>query len=222
MSSPDLIIFDCDGVLVDSEQISCGCLANALCEVGIAIDTDGVIQRFLGLSNASVVSLVEAELGHSLPEDFLTRLIQSKQVAYADRLQAISGIHQMLEELSIPVCVASSSHPDLIQHCLEITGLINYFEPHLFSAIDVQYGKPAPDLFLYAADKMGVTPDRCIVIEDSDRGVLAAKAAGMVVFGFTGASHINSVEQQQKLIIAGADMIFEEMQSLPALVRSLP
>jgi HAD superfamily hydrolase (TIGR01509 family) len=224
MPNLELIIFDCDGVLVDSERTSCGCLAAALRQLGMDITTDGVINRFLGLSNDAMRRLVEADLGQPLPDDFLAQLLRSKQRAYQTQLNAIAGVHTVLTQLQqaqIPMCVASSSHPDLIRQCLELTDLIAFFQPHLFSTVAVLHGKPAPDLFLYAANQMHTAPDRCLVIEDSDRGVQAGKAAGMTVLGFAGGSHVDPVLQQQKLLIAGADAVFDQMQQLLDLINTL-
>jgi HAD superfamily hydrolase (TIGR01509 family) len=217
----ELVIFDCDGVLVDSEITSCRCLAASLCEQGYGIDEAGVRERFLGVSDRAMLDEVERELGRPLPQDFLARLERDTLKAFELELQPIEGVNLALERLSLPCCVASSSDSKRIRRSLELTDLWDRVVPHVFSAAMVANGKPAPDLFLYAAAQMGASPGRSLVIEDSEVGVRAAKAAGMLVFGFTGGSHARHAAFGPQLEAAGADLVFDHMTRLPSLIARL-
>jgi HAD superfamily hydrolase (TIGR01509 family) len=212
----DLVIFDLDGVLVDSEPISSRVTAAALTEAGIEISEAEVCDRFLGVSTASMLGAVEAEHGCRLPASFQETLRARILRAFEQELAPVPGVPALLDGLAVDRCVASSSHPERIRRSLEITGLLERLGPHLFSATMVSAGKPAPDLFLLAAARMAAEPARCLVVEDSEVGIRAAKAAGMTVFGFTGASHVRPETHAPRLQAAGADVIFAEM---PALVE---
>jgi HAD superfamily hydrolase (TIGR01509 family) len=212
----DLVIFDLDGVLVDSEPISSRVTAAALTEAGIEISEAEVCDRFLGVSTASMLRAVEAEHGCRLPASFQETLRARILRAFEQELAPVPGVPALLDGLAVDRCVASSSHPERIRRSLEITGLLERLGPHLFSATMVSAGKPAPDLFLLAAARMAAEPARCLVVEDSEVGIRAAKAAGMTVFGFTGASHVRPETHAPRLQAAGADVIFAEM---PALVE---
>jgi HAD superfamily hydrolase (TIGR01509 family) len=214
----DLVIFDLDGVLVDSEPISSRVTAAALTEAGIEISAADVCDRFLGVSTASMLRAIEAEHGCRLPESFQETLRARILNAFEHELEPVPGIPTLLDALAVNRCVASSSHPERIRRSLELVGLLEGFAPHLFSATMVSAGKPAPDLFLLAAARMAAEPARCLVIEDSDVGVRAAKAAGMTVFGFTGASHVRPATHAPRLQAAGADAIFAEMPALIGLM----
>jgi HAD superfamily hydrolase (TIGR01509 family) len=213
----DLIIFDCDGVLVDSEVISCRVHAELLTAHGYPISADEVRARFLGRSAAEASREVEAALGRALPADFDARLKRELLGAFAASLEAMPGIGAALDQLACPVCVASSGTPEKIAASLTRTALLPRFAPHVFSATQVARGKPAPDLFLFAAAQMGVAPARCLVIEDSVPGVTAARAAGMTVFGFCGGSHCEPTDAA-RLAAAGAATIFDTMTELPGLI----
>jgi HAD superfamily hydrolase (TIGR01509 family) len=211
---PALVIFDCDGVLVDSEPISARCVASALGAAGYGIDEAQVLERFLGLGSQSMCAIVEGELGRPLPGDFLPDLRRDMLAAFERELRPIEGAAQLLDRLEMPRCVASSSHPERIRRSLEITGLKARLAPHLFSATMVDRGKPAPDLFLYAAGQMAVAAPACVVVEDSEAGVRAGKAAGMTVVGFTGGSHVTPARHGPKLESAGADVVIDAMTKL--------
>jgi HAD superfamily hydrolase (TIGR01509 family) len=214
----DLVIFDLDGVLVDSEPIGSRVTAAALREAGIEISEAAVCDRFLGVSTASMLRAIEAEHGRRLPDSFQETLRAQILTAFERELAPVPGVPDLLDALVTKRCVASSSHPDRIRRSLEITGLLERFAPHLFSATMVREGKPAPDLFLLAAARMAAEPTRCLVVEDSEVGVRAGKAAGMTVFGFTGASHLRPKAHAPRLQAAGADAIFAEMPALVALI----
>jgi HAD superfamily hydrolase (TIGR01509 family) len=214
----DLVIFDCDGVLVDSEVISCRAHAETLTRHGYPITEDDVLHRFLGVSDREARQTIEREIGRKLPDDFEAQVKQATLKFYAGDLKAISGVASAIAAISLPKCVASSGTPEKIRHGLECAGLYEQFSPHIFSATQVKRGKPAPDLFLYAAKEMRAAPERCLVIEDSVPGVTGAVAAGMIVLGFHGGSHCQP-GHADKLRAAGAAVVFDDMQELPDLVR---
>jgi HAD superfamily hydrolase (TIGR01509 family) len=216
----DLIIFDCDGVLVDSEIISCRAHAATLTRHGYPITEDQVFDRFLGRSMRQATLEVEAELGRSLPDDFHTQVYAEIFRAFATSLQATPHVVETLAAIALPVCVASSGPPEKISASLNRVGLYDRFSPHIFSAVQVKHGKPAPDLFLFAAEQMKVPPARCLVIEDSVSGIAAALAAGMTVLGYHGGSHCRP-GHVDTLRAAGAAMTFDDMRELPGLITDL-
>jgi HAD superfamily hydrolase (TIGR01509 family) len=210
MTTPDLIIFDCDGVLVDSEVLSCRCLSETLAGYGINLGLDQALDLFLGRSVTAVLDHYEA-LGRSIPEQFSTELKAGVRAAFLSALCPIEGVNSVLEGLQIPHCVASSSDVDRVSFSLSLTGLAPHFDRRLYTSQMVERGKPAPDLFLYAADRMQADPRRSLVIEDSVSGVTAGKAAGMTVWGFFGGSHYQSRDGKAILHEAGADRVFGRM-----------
>ncbi|MFB9269559.1 HAD family hydrolase [Bradyrhizobium erythrophlei] len=206
----DLVIFDCDGVLVDSEELSCRCLSEALGQAGIEMSTEQALELFLGRSTAAVIAYCR-DLGRQLPADFLTDLARQVRETFGAQLKPISGVAALLADLRLPHCVASSSDLDRVSFSLELTGLANYFGRRLYTSQMVKHGKPAPDLFLHAAGRMGAEPRRTLVIEDSVSGVTAARAAGMRVWGFVGGSHYRSRDGGGLLRRAGANRVFASM-----------
>jgi HAD superfamily hydrolase (TIGR01509 family) len=206
----DLIIFDCDGVLVDSEVLSCRCLAQALEGCGIALEFTDALELFLGRSTSVVLQHYAGE-GRALPDSFVSDLKARTRESFRISLQPIPGIALLLAELKTPHCVASSSDLDRVSFSLERTGLSRFFDNHIFTSEMVARGKPAPDLFLYAAEKMRAQPAKTLVIEDSVSGVAAAKAAGMQVWGFVGGSHYESRDGRAILSAAGANRVFDRM-----------
>jgi HAD superfamily hydrolase (TIGR01509 family) len=210
MTEPDLIIFDCDGVLVDSEVLSCRCLSRVLAGYGIDLGVDQALDLFLGRSVTAVLEHYEA-LGRSIPDRFATELKTEVRTAFVSSLGSIEGVRSVLAGLQIPHCVASSSDVDRVSLSLSLTGLAPYFGEQLFTSQMVKRGKPAPDLFLYAAERMHADPCRTLVIEDSRSGVTAGKAAGMMVWGFVGGSHYRSRDGEAMLHQAGADRVFGRM-----------
>ena len=215
----DLVIFDLDGVLVDSEPISAKVTAAALAEAGIEISERELCERFLGVSTGSMLGTIEAEHGCRLPASFQRTLRANILAAFEHGLLPVAGVPAVLDALASRCCVASSSHPERIRRSLELVGLLDRLAPNLFSATMVAHGKPAPDLFLLAAARMAAEPARCVVIEDSEVGVCAGKAAGMTVFGFAGASHARSETHAPRLEAAGADLVFVEMTALGAVLE---
>ena len=210
MTQPDLIIFDCDGVLIDSEVLSCRCLSKVLAGYGIDLGLDQALDLFLGRSMTAVVEHYEA-LGRSIPEQFSTELTAGVRAVFTSALCPIEGVSSVLEGLQIPHCVASSSDVDRVSFSLALTGLAAHFDGRLYTSQMVERGKPAPDLFLYAAERMQADPRRTLVIEDSVSGIEAGKAAGMTVWGFVGGSHYRSRDGKAILREAGADRVFGRM-----------
>lgn len=212
----DLIIFDCDGVLVDSEPLSCACLADALTRHGIEASLDLVFDRFLGRGFAAVEAHVLATTGAALPATFRESLRVEVNAAFTRDLRAIEGAADLLAGLDTPCCLASSSDRPRIDLSLGLTGLDEAFAGRIFNAEMVARGKPAPDLFLHAAASMGADPARCLVIEDSVSGVQAGKAAGMTVWGFTGGGHYAGRDGQRLLTAAGADRVLARLAQFGA------
>jgi len=210
MTRPDLIIFDCDGVLIDSEVLSCRCLSQVLAEYGITLGLDQALDLFLGRSVSAVREHYQA-LGRMIPEQFPVELMTAVRAAFLAGLCPIEGVGSVLEDLQIPHCVASSSDVDRVSFSLSLTGLAPHFDSRLYTAQMVKRGKPAPDLFLYAAERMQADPRRTLVVEDSVSGVTAGKAAGMTVWGFVGGSHYQLRDGKAILSRAGADRVFGRM-----------
>jgi HAD superfamily hydrolase (TIGR01509 family) len=210
MIRPDLIIFDCDGVLVDSEVLSCRCLSETLAAYGIDLGVDQALDQFLGRSVTTVFQHYEA-LGRAIPGQFAAELKTGVRAAFLSSLCPIEGVQLVLEDLRVPHCVASSSDLDRVSLSLSLTGLARHFDGRLYTSQMVERGKPAPDLFLYAAEKMRADPRRTLVIEDSVSGVRAGKAAGMMVWGFVGGSHYQSRDGRALLCNAGAERVFGRM-----------
>ena len=215
----DLIIFDCDGVLVDSELISCHAHAQTLTRHGYAITPDQVLERFLGVSDREARATIEAEIGRKLPDDFEVQVKQATLQHYAGDLRAISNVGAAIAAIDLPKCVASSGTPEKIRHGLICADLYDVLAPNIFSATQVKRGKPAPDLFLFAAERMRASPARCVVIEDSVPGITGALAAGMSALGFHGGSHCRP-GHAEKLRAAGAHGTFDDMRQLPALIAA--
>lgn len=210
MIRPDLVIFDCDGVLVDSEMLSCRCLTEVLATYGISLGLDQALDLFLGRSTTVVFEHYRA-LGRTLPEQFSAELGAGVRAAFVSALHPIEGVGSVLKDLQIPHCVASSSDIERVSLSLSLTGLAPHFETRLYTSQMVKHGKPAPDLFLHAAERMRANPRRTLVIEDSVSGVTAGKAAGMTVWGFVGGSHYRSRDGRAILLEAGADRVFGRM-----------
>ncbi|TKT82699.1 HAD family hydrolase [Aquamicrobium sp. LC103] len=216
--SPGLVIFDCDGVLVDSEPIAISVLCEVIAAAGHRLDEETAYRLFLGRSIATINELLARDFGLVFSPDDLEGSRQRLYDRFREELKPIAGIREAVAALSAARCVASSSQPERIRLSLEVTGLIDLFEPHIFSATMVARGKPAPDLFLHAAHEMGFAPRDCVVVEDSPAGIMAAKSAGMRVLAFAGGSHA----AQGGLIAAfaelGPDLVFDDMRDLPALI----
>jgi HAD superfamily hydrolase (TIGR01509 family) len=207
----ELVIFDCDGVLVDSEWISNRVMAEAITEAGLPTTTEECMRLFMGRRWEDSLEMIEARLGRPLPPEFTDSYIGRRDAALAAELEPVAGVAEAIARLPVDRCVASSGTPEKIRFTLGHTGLLHLFEGRIFSAHEVENGKPAPDLFLHAAQVMGHTPERCAVVEDTIVGIQAARAAGMRALGYAG--HFDVAV----LAAAGAEP-FESMDELPALV----
>jgi D-ribulokinase len=217
---PHVVIFDCDGVIVDSETIALERTRDVLRRHGLELSAENARQRFLGVSAQSIQNMAERDLGEALPANFLDELTDEILVGFERELKAMDGVRETLAELEGGrVCVASSSSLQRIRASLRIVGFSPLFEPNVFSAAEVAHGKPAPDLFLHAARRMGAKPADCLVIEDSEPGVIAAARAGMTVFGFLGGGHIVGHAHGERLRAAGAALVFDDMRELPRRIR---
>ncbi|WP_457090649.1 HAD family hydrolase [Microvirga sp. P5_D2] len=213
-----LLIFDCDGVLVDSEPLACQVDADVLNDLGLPYTADEIARQFVGKSMKDMIARIEVDHGRALPSDFAERVNRALFARFETDLQPIAGVRDAILSLSYPRCVASSSVPERIALSLRVTGLADIFD-NIFSATQVARGKPAPDLFLHAAQQMGARPEDCLVIEDSPAGVQAAIAAGMRVIGFTGGGHCGP-DHVDRLRQAGAAVIIAKMTELPTAVHA--
>jgi HAD superfamily hydrolase (TIGR01509 family) len=194
----DLVIFDCDGVLIDSEIISARMLIAELARLGVEIDLDHVARHFLGRSYPTVMAQIRKDFDLDLPPDFEDRYRENLLMAFRNDLRIMPGVAEVLGALSVPFCVATSSSPRRAEMSLQLTGLDRQTVGRVFTASQVARGKPAPDLFLFAAERMGYPPSRTLVIEDSLTGVRAALAAGMTVWRFVGGSHFRATSVGQE------------------------
>lgn len=217
---PKLVIFDCDGVLVDSEPIAIDVLIETVAARGVAIGRASAYRDFLGRTLKAVSASLKAQYGVEMDEGALADMRHALYGRYQRDLKPMPGIADVIDRLDMPICVASSSVLERIEVSLKLTGLYARFAPHIYSATMVQKGKPAPDLFLHAAEKMGVAPDQCVVIEDSPAGVQAAQAAGMAVFAFTGGGHVGPAGLVDALSALEPDLMFDDLRRLPDLLRS--
>jgi HAD superfamily hydrolase (TIGR01509 family) len=208
----ELVIFDCDGVLVDSERITNVVFAEMLNELGLNVTLEDMFADFVGNSMAVCLEIIEARLGRAVPRGFVAEFKRRTRAAWLAQLKPVAGIEDVLEELDIPYCVASGGEHEKMRLTLGITGLLEKFEGRLFSVTEVKRGKPHPDVFLHAAKRMGANPARAAVVEDTEIGARAGVAAGMAVFGYA------ELSDPQKLADAGA-VVFRSMKQLPALLR---
>jgi HAD superfamily hydrolase (TIGR01509 family) len=208
----DLVIFDCDGVLVDSEVISVRTDVEVLARLGWPLSEQEVVERFLGRTEEYMIGEIEANIGRSIAIEWAEEFDPLYREALGAELQPVDGVVEALDRITIPTCVASSGSHDKMRFTLGLTGLLDRFDGRIFSASEVANGKPAPDLFLHAAERMGVDPGACAVVEDSRFGVEAARAAGMRAFGYAG-----GLTPAQRL--EGRDtVVFDEMRRLPELL----
>jgi HAD superfamily hydrolase (TIGR01509 family) len=205
----DLVIFDCDGVLVDSEPLSNRILAERLTAIGLPTTLEDSIRDYMGRSWKYDLDLIESRLGRPVPDGWAEAFHAEVFEAFERELEPVPGIAAALDAIELPWCVASSSAHARIRAALRATGLLERFEGRIFSATDVEHGKPAPDLFLHAAATMGAAPERCVVVEDAPAGVQAGLAAGMTVLGYAGLTRAE--------LLAGAH-VFTSMAELPDLI----
>jgi len=214
MSAFELIIFDCDGVLVDSERITNQVFCTMLNELGLPLSLQDMFEHFVGLSMPQCVQLITEMHGQPPPSTFVDELRQRAASALKEQITPIPGVKEALAGLGLPCCVASSGDHEKIRLTLSATGLLTRFEGRIFSVVDVARPKPAPDVFLFAARQLGVLPAACAVIEDTPTGVRAAVAAGMRTFGFAANTPAHRLKE------AGAHYLFWDMAELVELLNS--
>jgi HAD superfamily hydrolase (TIGR01509 family) len=218
LHSIELVIFDCDGVLVDTESLSARITSRALTELGWPLTQAEVLQRFLGCSETYFVAEVERKLGTTLPSDWESGLEPLYEAAYDTELTAVDGIAGVLaalDDYDVQRCVASNGSQAKMRSTLGRTRLYEPFAGRIFSAEEVANGKPAPDLYLHVAREMRVAPARCAVVEDSPRGVRAARAAGMHVFGYAALTPADQLRKERP------NAIFASMAELPGLLKPM-
>ena len=214
------IIWDCDGVLIDSEVLACGAAKDMLNDLGCNISLPEYIARFAGKTFSQAVSELERENGLKLADKISTQDLEKRQAEIFSReLKAVSGVKEALQNINLPMAVASGSSYKRLQHSLSITGLWEYFDGHVYSAEMVAKGKPAPDIFLYAAKKLGTAAGNCLVIEDGIHGINGAKAAGMDVFAYVGGSHITD-DLKNQVVNAEVDAVLSCMSELLPLLKT--
>jgi HAD superfamily hydrolase (TIGR01509 family) len=212
----ELVIFDCDGVLVDSEHLAVRVESRYLTELGWPLSEAEVFERFTGQTDAYMHEAIEAQLGDRLPQGWKEQFHARYREAFAAELAPVDGIVEVLDQLTIPTCVASSGSHDKLRFTLGHTGLYQRFEGRIFSGYEVANGKPAPDLFLHAAARMGAEPPRCAVVEDTLFGVQAARAAGMRAFGYAGGM------TRPERLEGHVTTVFDHMRELPRLLADRP
>lgn len=227
LANREALIFDSDGVLVNSEVIHIAVERELLAELGLTYDYVTYVSRFVGLSNPDFYASLRADYAaldpdtlpdkcsNGFPDDFADRLLERTIPRMEAELTAIDGVAQLVKAFARPVAVASSAPIQRLTRKLTITGLKPLFEPHLYSADHVEHGKPAPDIFLHAAEKLGVPASKCAVIEDSVNGIKAARAAGMFAIGFTGGGHADP-GLADRLTKAGAHEVVDNHETLAA------
>ncbi|MGH1334810.1 MAG: HAD family hydrolase [Aureispira sp.] len=204
------IIFDCDGVLVDSEAMSMGILLQLGQQIGFEMDQQEALEQFSGVALQQILAYMEKHGQQKFPADIIEEYRRLTYEAFRQNIQAVPGIRALLQKMTLPRCVASNAPQEKIRLNLGLLELLPYFGEHIYSAYDVERWKPAPHLFLHAAEKLGFIPQECAVVEDSLAGVQAAKAGGFTVFGYAHGHRANELAQ------AGA-IVFDHMDKLPQL-----
>lgn len=211
-----LVIFDCDGVLVDSDRISLRIQAERLTALGLPMTYEECVREFLGIGMPETLRQIEERLGRPLPAGWAEELDVAVREAFRRELRPVPGVVEALDQISVTTCVASSGSHEKMMLTLGLTGLYERFAGRIFSAEEVERGKPDPDLFFYAAERMGIVPERCIVVEDSPFGIQGAVAAGMAPLGYAAEAEPRAMDA---LADAGA-IVFTSMAELPGLVAA--
>lgn len=212
MRKPDCIIFDCDGVLVDSEVIGIRLLLEMTAPYGVDMKEEDAVLEFAGRRLKEVIDMLQTRTGQTFPDDLEQRFRERSFEVFQEEVEPVEGIRALLDSLTIPFCVASSGPVDKIRLNLTLTGLIGYFEDRIFSAYDIESWKPDPGIFLHAAREMGFPPERCVVIEDSKAGITAGVRGGFTVFGYAKEHNAKELESE------GAT-VFYNMHELPQLLK---
>lgn len=216
MSRFDLVAFDCDGVLVDSEPVTCGVLADMLNELGWSVSLEETIELFVGRLVRDEMAMIASRCASPVPDDFYPQFVARRNAALEADIRPVRNVQAAVETLAArgtAFCVASGADRAKMRLTLGKTGLLRWFDGKLFSGMEVPRTKPAPDVYLLAARTMGADPSRCVVIEDTPTGIAAGVAAGMTVFGY--AERMDPA----RLLAAGAALVFDDMARLPELVR---
>jgi HAD superfamily hydrolase (TIGR01509 family) len=208
----ELVIFDCDGVLVDSERLAVQVESRLITSLGWELSPDDVLERFVGRSDEHMLGEIEAALGRAVPE-WSDLYREALFASFEDELEPVPGVAEAIDALDCATCVASSGTHEKMALTLRLTGLLDRFEGRIFSTTEVARGKPAPDLFLHAAARLGVAPQGCVVVEDSRSGVEAARAAGMRVLGFAGGLTPSA------WLEGPGTTVFSDMADLPGLIE---
>ncbi|GAB3407527.1 HAD family hydrolase [Flindersiella endophytica] len=211
----DLIIFDCDGVLVDSERLALKVDVEIYAKLGWPLSEREIGDRYIGRTWDFMLAELEAQLGHAPDPAVLEEWSRRHREVFETELEPVDGIAEALDGITTPACVASSSGHSRLRRTLTKVGLYERFAGRIFSAEDVAHGKPAPDLFLYAAEQLGVEPERCAVVEDSEYGVLAGRSAGMTVYAYTGGDLIPA-----ERLVGERTTLFDDMRKLPGLLST--
>ena len=213
-SGIELVIFDCDGVLVDTERLAVRVDVQVLAQLGWVMTEAEVVERFVGLSDATIREAIEAHTGRSLADNWEQEFRHLYRSSFAESLTAVDGVVEALDGITLRTCVASSGSHEKMRFTLGLTGLLERFDGRMFSVSEVDRGKPAPDIFLHAAARMGVAPAACAVVEDSRFGVEAARAAGMRAFGYAGGL------TPAHLLAGSGTIVFTDMRELPRLLNA--
>ncbi len=219
MNGRPAIVFDCDGVLIDSEGLAAEALVAELSRHDVNIAEREALDQFTGLNANDTAQELCMRYGLVIPDDFWNHVRSRRQDLYRARLKPADGIFALLEDILGPKCVASSSGPSSLKYSLSLVGLWDHFAPHVFSSVYVKNGKPAPDIFLFAAERLRVAPQDCIVIEDSLAGIRAAKAAKMRVLGYVGGSHC-SPEYADRVQGEGVEKVFRSHHEIKDYLRN--
>ena len=213
-SGIELVIFDCDGVLVDTERLAVRVDVQVLTQLGWVMTEAEVVERFVGLSDATIREAIEAHTGRRLADNWEQEFRHLYRSSFAESLTAVDGVVEALDGITLRTCVASSGSHEKMRFTLGLTGLLERFDGRMFSVSEVERGKPAPDIFLHAAARMGVAPAACAVVEDSRFGVEAARAAGMRAFGYAGGL------TPAHLLAGSGTIVFTDMRELPRLLNA--
>jgi HAD superfamily hydrolase (TIGR01509 family) len=213
-SGIELVIFDCDGVLVDTERLAVRVDVQVLAQLGWVMTEAEVVERFVGLSDATIREAIEAHTGRRLADNWEQEFRHLYRSSFAESLTAVDGVVEALDGITLRTCVASSGSHEKMRFTLGLTGLLERFDGRMFSVSEVERGKPAPDIFLHAAARMGVAPATCAVVEDSRFGVEAARAAGMRAFGYAGGL------TPAHLLAGSGTVVFTDMRELPRLLNA--
>ena len=213
-SGIELVIFDCDGVLVDTERLAVRVDVQVLAQLGWVMTEAEVVERFVGLSDATIREAIEAHTGRRLADNWEQEFRHLYRSSFAESLTAVDGVVEALDGITLRTCVASSGSHEKMRFTLGLTGLLERFDGRMFSVSEVERGKPAPDVFLHAAARMGVAPAACAVVEDSRFGVEAARAAGMRAFGYAGGL------TPAHLLAGSGTVVFTDMRELPRLLNA--